>query len=112
MNRRCVIFAGLAVPPHLCQDIGPQDVILAADAGWKTARALGFAPTLALGDFDTAPAPKGPDVLRLPAEKDDTDTFFAARKALEMGCSEVLILGGIGGRLDHTLANKIGRAHV
>ena len=22
-----------------------------------------------------------------------------------MGCSEVLILGGIGGRLDHTLAN-------
>ena len=99
MNRRCVIFAGLAVPPHLCQDIGPQDVILAADAGWKTARALGFAPTLALGDFDTAPAPKGPDVLRLPAEKDDTDTFFAARKALEMGCSEVLILGGIGGRL-------------
>ena len=54
MNRRCVIFAGLAVPPHLCQDIGPQDVILAADAGWKTARALGFAPTLALGDFDTA----------------------------------------------------------
>ena len=68
MNRRCVIFAGLAVPPHLCQDIGPQDVILAADAG-------------------------------------DTDTFFAARKALEMGCSEVLILGGIGGRLDHTLAN-------
>ena len=105
MNRRCVIFAGLAVPPHLCQDIGPQDVILAADAGWKTARALGFAPTLALGDFDTAPAPKGPDVLRLPAEKDDTDTFFAARKALEMGCSEVLILGGIGGRLDHTLAN-------
>ncbi|MFR1797048.1 MAG: thiamine diphosphokinase [Ruthenibacterium sp.] len=105
MNRRCVIFAGLAVPPHLCQDIGPQDVILAADAGWKTARALGFAPTLALGDFDTAPAPKGPDVLRLPTEKDDTDTFFAARKALEMGCSEVLILGGIGGRLDHTLAN-------
>lgn len=105
MNRRCVIFAGLPVPPKLCEGIGPQDVILAADAGWKTARALGFSPSLALGDFDTAPAPEGPNVLRLPAEKDDTDTFFAARKALEMGCGEVLILGGIGGRLDHTLAN-------
>ena len=99
MNRRCVIFAGLPVAPELCEDIGPQDIIITADAGWKTARALGFSPALALGDFDTAPAPEGPDVLRLPAEKDDTDTFFAARRALETGCSEVLILGGIGGRL-------------
>lgn len=105
MNRRCVIFAGLPVAPELCEDIGPQDIIITADAGWKTARALGFFPALALGDFDTAPAPEGPDVLRLPAEKDDTDTFFAARRALETGCGEVLILGGIGGRLDHTLAN-------
>ena len=105
MNRRCVIFAGLPVAPELCEDIGPQDIIITADAGWKTARAMGFFPALALGDFDTAPAPEGPDVLRLPAEKDDTDTFFAARRALETGCSEVLILGGIGGRLDHTLAN-------
>ena len=105
MNRRCVIFAGLAVPPHLCQDIGPQDVILAADAGWKTARALGFAPTLALGDFDTAPAPKGPDVLRLPAEKDDTDCMLAVKEGIARGCRDFVILGGTGGRLDHTVAN-------
>ena len=105
MNRRCVIFAGLAVPPHLCQDIGPQDVILAADAGWKTARALGFAPTLALGDFDTAPAPKGPDVLRLPAEKDDTDTMLAIKYGLKEGYRTFHLYGGTGGRPDHTLAN-------
>lgn len=59
MNRRCVIFAGLPVAPELCEDIGPQDIIITADAGWKTARALGFSPALALGDFDTAPAPEG-----------------------------------------------------
>ena len=40
MNRRCVIFAGLAVPPHLCQDIGPQDVILAADAAEDDVRVI------------------------------------------------------------------------
>ncbi|MFX7883227.1 hypothetical protein ABTK06_19695, partial [Acinetobacter baumannii] len=27
------------------------------------------------------------------------------RKALELGAEEVLLLGGIGGRLDHTLAH-------
>lgn len=105
MKRRCVIFAGLPVSPQLCADITPHDIIIAADAGWETACALGFSPTLTIGDFDSAPAPETGPVLRLPVEKDDTDTHFAARKALEMQCEEVCILGGIGGRLDHTLAN-------
>jgi thiamine pyrophosphokinase len=59
-----------------------------------------------LGDFDSAPVPtERPDAERLPTEKDDTDTHYAARRALELGCDEVVILGGLGGRLDHTLAN-------
>ncbi len=105
MSRRCVIFAGLPVPSKLCADISSQDVIIAADAGWKTVRKLGLSPTLTLGEFDSSPAPEQGVVLRLPVQKDDTDTHFAARKALEMQCTEVCILGGIGGRLDHTLAN-------
>ena len=36
MNRRCVIFAGLPVAPELCEDIGPQDIIITADAGAGT----------------------------------------------------------------------------
>ena len=41
----------------------------------------------------------------LPAEKDDTDTHYAARLAVEKGFDEALILGVLGGaRLDHSLA--------
>ena len=64
-------------------------------------------PDLLLGDYDSAPRPKaGAKTVFLPAEKDDTDTYYAARKALELGATDVVIVGGLGGaRLDHTLAN-------
>ena len=45
-------------------------------------------------------------ILRYPVEKDDTDTMLAMKKALELGCKEIFIYGGTGGkRMDHTLAN-------
>lgn len=81
------------------------DCVIAADAGWKTARRLGLVPDVLLGDYDSALPPSDANVWRLPAEKDDTDTQFAAREAVRRGASEVVILGGIGGRLDHTFAN-------
>ena len=64
-------------------------------------------PDLLLGDYDSAPRPEaGAKTVFLPAEKDDPDTYYAARKALELGATDVVIVGGLGGaRLDHTLAN-------
>lgn len=68
---------------------------------------VGVEPDLLLGDYDSAPRPEaGAKTVFLPAEKDDTDTYYAARKALELGATDVVIVGGLGGaRLDHTLAN-------
>ena len=103
--KRCFIYAagtfyGLRERPRA------GELQIAADAGLLLCERLGVKPDLVLGDFDSMDVCQAPaDCIRVPVEKDDTDTFFAARKALEMGCSEVLILGGIGGRLDHTLAN-------
>ena len=37
--------------------------------------------------------------------KDDTDTEFAIRQAMELGAKEIVILGGTGTRLDHVLGN-------
>ncbi|GAA5338042.1 thiamine diphosphokinase [Thermus antranikianii] len=83
--------------------------LLAADSGGRHALALGLPLELWLGDFDSSPpwlqqilpAPK--EVL--PRDKDRTDGEALVRKALELGAEEVLLLGGIGGRLDHTLAH-------
>lgn len=104
--RRCFIFAagtfyGLRERPS------GDDFVIAADAGYQICRQEHIEPDLLLGDFDSMEPPAGAEhVVRLPVEKDDTDTLAAARAAVEQGCGTVCIYGGTGGRrLDHTLAN-------
>ena len=64
-------------------------------------------PDLLLGDFDSLSAqPDFPNILRVPVEKDDTDTMLAVKTGLERGETEFHIYGGMGGRrTDHTVAN-------
>ena len=104
---KCVIFAGLPAAPELHSWWADADYVIAADAGYENACRVGVEPDLLLGDYDSAPRPEaGAKTVFLPAEKDDTDTYYAARKALELGATDVVIVGGLGGaRLDHTLAN-------
>lgn len=104
--KRCFIYAagsffGLRERPR------PGDLQIAADAGLRLCRQLGQSPDLVLGDFDSMDVSEAPaDALRVPVEKDDTDTGLALREGLRRGCREFFIYGGTGGRrLDHTLAN-------
>lgn len=105
--KRCFIFAagtfyGLRRKPE-----EPEDLVIAADAGYRTCRELGIVPDLLLGDFDSMEQPEDfANIHRSPAEKDDTDTMLAVKTGLEQGCGEFYLYGGTGGRrLDHTLAN-------
>ena len=102
---KCVIFAAMPVSAQMLRYCEDTDIVIAADAGWHSASKLGIEPDIFLGDFDSAEVPQGKDVLHLPQEKDDTDTLYAARKAIALGAHEVVILGGLGGRFDHTIAN-------
>ena len=110
---RAVIFTGGDFfPDRLNGSYRPSDgdLVIAADAGLRACRAMGIVPDLLLGDFDSLEEPPadlraGVGILRVPAEKDDTDTQLAASVAVERGATEVLIFGGFGGRPDHTLAN-------
>ena len=83
------------------------DLRIAADAGYKNALELGEGVDLLLGDFDsyTGALPEDVETLRVPAEKDFTDTQMAVREALVRGAEELVIIGGLSGRLDHTLSN-------
>lgn len=105
--KRCFIFAagtfyGLRRKPE-----EPEDLVIAADAGYRTCRELGIVPDLLLGDFDSMEQPEDfANIHRSPVEKDDTDTMLAVKTGLEQGCGEFYLYGGTGGRrLDHTLAN-------
>ena len=104
--KRCFIFAagsfyGLREAPKA------GDVIIAADAGFRLCRELGLTPDLLLGDFDSMEEPKDfAHLIRVPVEKDDTDTMLAVKTGLERGETEFHIYGGMGGRrTDHTIAN-------
>ena len=106
MEKHCVIFGAMPVSTAMRPYYEGADITIAADAGYRRMQALGLTPDLLLGDYDSAPPPpNATNVERLPHEKDDTDTHYAARRALELGAKKVTVLGGLGGRLDHTLAN-------
>ena len=79
--------------------------MLCADGGWHVAQAVGVKPNAVVGDFDSSDAPEAGPVERFPVEKDDTDTLLCIKKGLSLGYDDFLIVGGFGGRLDHTLAN-------
>ena len=109
MNRCVILSAG---PVEDCSLLRPllreDDWIIAADGGERLARDLGIQPNLLVADFDSSIPPETAgelEIVRLPAEKDWTDTLAAAMLALERGYREFLLLGCTGGRLDHTVAN-------
>ena len=84
-----------------------DDLVIAADAGLRNAEALGVVPAVLLGDFDSLgepELPKGCELIRVPVEKDYTDTQLAVDCAIERGARELVIVGGLEGRLDHTLS--------
>lgn len=100
---------GELFPDGISERPSEDDLILAADAGYRTAQRLGVRPAIVLGDFDSlggAPElPEGTELLQVPAEKNLTDTQLGVRIALERGARALTIVGGLGGRLDHTLSN-------
>lgn len=103
---RCVIFtARCEGDPSAAYDPQEGDYILCADGGWRVAAQAGIHPDAVVGDFDSSEMPKDEPVERFPVEKDDTDTLLCIKKGLALGCDDFLIVGGFGGRLDHTLAN-------
>ena len=106
--RRCVIVGGAPIgrPEEIRAYLRGDDFILCCDCGLRHLEALGRAPDLIVGDFDSHEDPHAAvETIVLPHEKDDTDSFFAAKEALRRGFRDFLLLGVVGARLDHTLGN-------
>ena len=102
----CYIVGAMSLTPALRPYPTAEDYVIAADRGYDSLMAYGVVPDLAVAAFDSLGyQPDHPNVIQLPVEKDDTDMVFALRKGLELGYRRFLLLGGVGGRLEHTLAN-------
>lgn len=89
------------------------DLIIAADGGYSALDELGVIPNFAVGDFDSLGfVPRDTEVLRHPVMKDDTDMMLAVKLGLDREYRDFRLYGGIGGRLDHTLANIQALAYI
>ena len=84
-----------------------DDIKIAADSGYANALSLGETPDVLLGDFDSiGRLPEGKfEIIEVPSEKDFTDTQLAIETAIRRGANDIVIIGGLSGRLDHTLSN-------
>lgn len=88
------------------QAAGEFDFVIAVDAGFAHLEAIGVAPDMAVGDFDSLGyVPKARRVSRHPVKKDKSDMELAMEKAVAWDHDELVIYGALGARLDHTLAN-------
>ena len=106
MSRRCVIVSAgpFRDPALLAGFLLPDDYVLVADGGWKLVQQLGVKPAVLVADFDSqsdVDLAEVVELVRLPTDKDVTDTAEAMRLAYEAGYRSFLLLGCTGGRLDH-----------
>lgn len=107
--KTCYIFC--ALPVSSLPKVDPDDLVIAADAGYR--QLGGIKPHLVVGDFDSLGfVPREEAVVELPVRKDDTDALFAVKLGLSRGFSRFVLLGSVGGRLDHTLANIQALAYL
>lgn len=99
----CVVAASMPAEDLF---IPEGSYVIAADKGLLQLRARGAEPDLVVGDFDSLGyVPEARELVRHPVEKDDTDMLLAVREGLRRGYRTFILYGGLGGRLDHTLAN-------
>jgi len=88
------------------------DELVCADGGARHVVTLGLTPQVIIGDMDSLPPAilqhceaKGSRIIRHPQAKKETDTQLALEYACRSHPEEVRIYGGMGGRIDHALAN-------
>jgi thiamine pyrophosphokinase len=87
-------------------------LIVAADGGARVAQYYDLSVDTIIGDLDSLSAmevqgflARGVNIQRYSPEKDETDLELALRWAAGQGARWIRVVGGLGNRLDQTLAN-------
>lgn len=102
--KSCLIISG---GEYNTVDAFSWDFVIACDKGFEYAERMKIKPDVWIGDFDSYKKEPSFDgqLIKLPIEKDDTDTISAIKYAIEKGCEFIHVCCAFGGRLDHTVAN-------
>lgn len=111
---RVIIFANGEIPDlkKARALLQPDDYIICADGGSRHALALNLKPDLVIGDMDSIQKShwqrlkkSGISIELFPRDKNETDLELAVHRAIDMKREQIVIIAGLGGRLDQTLGN-------
>ncbi|MFD0958956.1 thiamine diphosphokinase [Paenibacillus chungangensis] len=113
MNSTIIIVTGGTLGDWVLRHLSEDAILIGADSGAAFLLDRGIIPNVAIGDFDSitdeeiARIRKAcPSVISCdPVDKDYTDTEMAFQYAMTMQPREIVLLGAMGTRFDHTLAN-------
>lgn len=107
-----VFAGGDPVSPERIDGLGPADLVVAADSGADIAAGAAVAVDILVGDLDSISRSamervfdNGTVIEAHSPDKDATDLDLALEVALRHDPSEIVFVGGGGGRLDHLLGN-------
>ena len=110
---RGIVFLGGEAPrPEILRKlIIGAEFLVAADSGLVAMEEADIRPHRIVGDMDSLGSRVSlldkypPEIIQIsPSEKDLTDTELAVDQLKEMGCNEIWLAGGGGGRIDHLFA--------
>jgi len=116
MSQVLVVVGGGELSPRAIDLVDDDAIVIAADSGLDHAVAAGLKPAYLVGDLDSLSAAgrmwayaHHVEIDEHPPAKDLTDTELALALAVTMqpvvdGHGDLLVLGGLGDRLDHLLA--------
>ncbi|MCI1931664.1 MAG: thiamine diphosphokinase [Clostridia bacterium] len=109
---KAVVFGGADIKDYSFCKKYINAYIVACDGGMSHCMALKIKPNVIVGDFDSARddvleyyRDKKIPIKQFPCRKDETDMELGLEAAIEAGADDITIIGGIGSRLDHTMAN-------
>jgi thiamine pyrophosphokinase len=111
---RIIIFANGHLPDleKARAIIHADDTLIAADGGTRHVLALGLRPDLIIGDLDSITEGErlkmesdGVKIAQYSRDKNETDLELAIQHTLDAKPEQIIIVAGLGGRIDQTLAN-------
>lgn len=107
-----VIGNGVIEDYNIVREYFDNAYVIACDGGLRHCRKMVIVPDIVVGDFDSVSdkdrqfyEERGVERIVYPRKKDFTDMEIGINLALEKGADEIYILGGLGSRFDHSLAN-------
>ncbi|GBF12198.1 thiamine diphosphokinase [Tepidibacillus infernus] len=108
-----MIVTGGLLTESILPFIKKSAIVIGVDRGAEWLIIHGIVPDYIVGDFDSVDTSffekvktqYADRIHQSPAEKDETDTELAVQLALTLNIKRITLLGGIGTRLDHVIAN-------